>query len=122
MRREGNRLILQLPNRVLFDSGSATAKPEGLDVLRSLGRVLRTTLKHLTIQIGGHTDNSGNESKNYEISKKRANVVQKYLDDNFKISKDRLKVAYHGQKKPRVPNSSEKMKELNRRVDFTSMD
>jgi outer membrane protein OmpA-like peptidoglycan-associated protein len=73
-------------------------------------------------EIGGHTDNLGNADRNYDISKKRAIVVQKYLTEGFGIAPDRLKLAYHGQKKPIVPNNSPANQKLNRRVDFSKID
>ena len=82
----------------------------------------RTDMRASKFEIGGHTDNQGNANKNYEISKKRANNVQNYLTKGLGIAPSRLKVAYHGQKKPRMPNSSAANKEINRRVEFTKID
>jgi len=72
-------------------------------------------------EIGGHTDNLGDPAKNQEISRQRAEMVQKYLTENFGIASDRLHVASYGQTKPRVPNSSPGNQEVNRRVEFSKI-
>lgn len=82
----------------------------------------RPDMQGSSFEVGGHTDNQGNANKNYEISKARANSVHGYLTKDLGVKSSRLKLAYHGQKKPRVANSSAANKEMNRRVDFTKLD
>jgi len=69
--------------------------------------------------VNGHTDNIGDEKANLAVSEKRAKEVHSYLTKNFGIASGRLKLASHGQKSPKVPNSSPANQELNRRVEFT---
>ena len=82
----------------------------------------RSDMRGSRFEIGGHTDNQGNANKNYEISKGRANTVHDYLTKDLGIDPSRLKAVFHGQKKPRVPNSSAANKEMNRRVEFTKLE
>lgn len=113
-------LRLQVP----FYKKNSSLSQDARDVLSVVvGQAMnRSDMRGNIFEIGGHTDNQGNASKNYEISKKRANAVYQYLDKDLRVDSSRLKLAYHGQKKPRVPNSSAANKELNRRVDFTNID
>lgn len=113
-------LRLQVP----FYKKNSSLSQDARDVLSVVvGQAMnRSDMRGNSFEIGGHTDNQGNASKNYEISKKRANAVYQYLDKDLRVDSNRLKLAYHGQKKPRVPNSSAANKELNRRVDFTKID
>jgi outer membrane protein OmpA-like peptidoglycan-associated protein len=111
---------LQVP----FYKKTTALSQEAKDVLAVVvGQAMnRKDMAENSFEIGGHTDNLGDANKNYEISKKRANNVRKYLKEDFGIAQSRLKVAYHGQKKPRVTNSSPANQKLNRRVDFTKTD
>ena len=110
---------LQVP----FHKKTATLSQEAKDVLGVVvGQAMsRKDMAGVSFEVGGHTDNLGDASKNYEISKQRANNVQKYLKDDFGVTQTRLKPAYHGQKKPKVSNSSPANQKLNRRVEFTKL-
>lgn len=113
-------LRLQVP----FHKKTASLSQDAKDVLSVVvGQAMnRSDMRGSSFEVGGHTDNQGDASKNYEISKKRANAAHRYLTKDLGVAATRLKLAYHGQKKPRVPNSSAANKEINRRVDFTKID
>lgn len=88
-----------------------------LDII--VGQALeREDMKYIKLEIVGHTDNTGKAADNMELSKKRAEVVKKYLMDNFKIGSDTLSIAYHGQNRPKLPNTSTQNRIANRRVEF----
>lgn len=105
---------------VLFDQKMVTLNQDARDVLGVVvGQAMnRADMGTTRFEVGGHTDNLGDADKNYEISKKRASAVQKYLIEGYGIDRDRLKLAYHGQKKPLKPNKSPANQAINRRVDF----
>ena len=112
-------LRLQIP----FVNSSTELSQEAQDVLAVVvGQAMRRKdMQASRFEIGGHTDNLGDPVKNMEIGKQRAEVVQKYLVENFGISAERLQVASYGQNKPRVPNNSPANMELNRRVEFSRL-
>jgi outer membrane protein OmpA-like peptidoglycan-associated protein len=111
---------LQVP----FYKKTATLSQEAKDVLGVVvGQAMnRKDLSGRVYEIGGHTDNLGDASKNYELSKQRAGNVQKYLTKEFGVAPARFKLAYHGEKKPKSPNNSPANQKLNRRVEFTKLD
>ena len=110
---------LQVP----FFKKSTNLSQDARDVLAVVvGQAMqRPDMKNVRFEIGGHTDNIGDSNKNEEISKKRAETVKAYLVKNFGISADRLSTASHGQKLPKVPNTSPTNQEINRRVEFTKI-
>lgn len=112
-------LRLQVP----FVNSATELSQEAQDVLSVVvGQAMRRKDMQATrFEIAGHTDNLGDPAKNQEISRQRAEVVQKYLTENFGIASDRLLVASYGQTKPRVPNTSPGNQELNRRVEFSKI-
>ena len=112
-------LRLQVP----FVNSSTELSQEAQVVLSVVvGQAMRRKdMQASHFEIGGHTDNLGDPAKNQEISRQRAEMVQKYLTENFGIASDRLHVASYGQTKPRVPNSSPGNQEVNRRVEFSKI-
>jgi OmpA-OmpF porin, OOP family len=73
------------------------------------------------IEIGGHTDNSGMESYNQQLSLKRAISVGRYLKDH-EIMTERVKEKGYGSQKPVKDNSSEENRQMNRRIEFKILD
>lgn len=80
-----NRMVIQLPGDVLFDSGSDKLKQGGKDVLAQVAKVVRgdPDLSKRNFQVAGHTDNqpygSGPFHDNWGLSLSRARTVLLYL-------------------------------------------
>ncbi|MBW1792520.1 MAG: OmpA family protein [Deltaproteobacteria bacterium] len=75
-------------------------------------------LKEMRFEVIGHTDNSGDETVNMNISRLRAHTVKAYLVTRCNISPDRLEVSFQGPNEPIVPNTSRENRQRNRRVEF----
>lgn len=80
-----NRMVIQLPGDVLFDSGKDELKPGGKDVLLQVAEVVRndSDLSKRNFQVAGHTDNEkyggGPFHDNWGLSLARARQVLLYL-------------------------------------------
>lgn len=85
-----------------------------------LNKLVDIMLQNLSIEIeiSGHTDNTGNEEYNLELSQTRAKAVVEYLIDKG-INPNRLKFKGYGWSKPITENETEEGKSKNRRVEFT---
>lgn len=69
---------------VTFKVNSAVLSPEAKQQLDALaGKAL--TAKAYMIEVGGHTDSTGSEAKNFQLSRARADAVIQYLAVNHKI-------------------------------------
>jgi outer membrane protein OmpA-like peptidoglycan-associated protein len=101
---------------VLFDTNKSTLLKESYAPLDLLVNQLASQ-KTMIIQIKGHTDNSGDELKNRELSEKRAKAVFDYLVSK-NISKSRLTYYGIGGKEPITTNDTEEGRKKNRRVAF----
>jgi outer membrane protein OmpA-like peptidoglycan-associated protein/tetratricopeptide (TPR) repeat protein len=103
-------------NDILYSTASADLSKRSKFILKQFARFLKEN-QNITILIQGHTDNEGDAQKNLELSDKRAQGVQKYLE-SLGIDKKRLDAKGYGQTQPKAPNTSAENKAQNRRTDF----
>ena len=101
---------------VLFETNKSSLLKESYTALDVLVNQL-VLKKTMTIEIKGHTDNTGDKIKNKELSKKRAKAVLDYLvSKNISIS--RLSYCGLGGEEPIATNETEEGRKKNRRVAF----
>ncbi|MDJ1480314.1 phosphate ABC transporter substrate-binding/OmpA family protein [Cytophagaceae bacterium YF14B1] len=100
-----------------FESGKASFSPQTEKTLNELFNDL-VVANNLRVEIHGHTDNTGDPSKNMNLSEERAFAVKQWMEqkspNNF--PQGRVQVFAHGQTQPIVPNNSPENKAKNRRV------
>jgi outer membrane protein OmpA-like peptidoglycan-associated protein len=75
-------------------------------------------LRNCSITLEGHTDSSGTDEHNRELSMQRAQTAKDYLEHNFGIPAARLSATGMGKDNPIAPNDTESNRQQNRRVDF----
>ncbi len=118
--RDG-RMLIELPNDVLFDSAHAELKPDGSKTLTEVAKVLKT-LPNRHFQIAGHTDNvkisTSKYPSNWELSTARALTVTKLFLDNG-VDPKMLSAAGYGEWDPVAANDSTESKAKNRRIEIT---
>jgi hypothetical protein len=68
--------------------------------------------------VAGHTDNVGSEEYNYELGKKRADAVGRYLITQKKLDPMRVIPVSYGESNPTTDNSSPQGRAKNRRVEI----
>ncbi len=102
---------------ILFDTGSATIRPESTPTLQDLARTLQ---QHgdLRLSIEGHTDSVGSADANQRLSEQRAQAVVDYLVSRESISRDRLQAVGKGQSEPVADNGTAEGRQTNRRVEL----
>ena len=102
---------------IYFDPAKTNINPAAAKALDRNGMILKENPK-LKVEIGGHTDESGNAKANEAISEKRAQSAMKYLQDKFNIPENRMTVKGYGATKPIADNSTQEGRSKNRRVEF----
>jgi len=100
---------------VFFDVGQHELKISSEPELNKLYDLLVNT-RDLSVEIGGHTDNTGMAGSNIILSEKRAQAVYDYLV-NKGISSERLAYKGYGDMQPTASNDSEEGRALNRRTE-----
>jgi len=102
---------------VLFDINKAELKPEAYPMLNEAVLILKKN-PDLTVEIDGHTDNTGTAAYNMTLSERRANTVMKYFVDKG-VEAERLSVKGFGLTKPAASNDTKEGRAKNRRVELT---
>ncbi len=99
---------------IYFETDSFRILPESGAELQKLVEFLRTN-PNLTVEVQGHTDNTGSSERNKILSEKRAHSVVGYLVQNG-IQKERLQWAGYGEKHPVADNETLDGRRQNRRT------
>lgn len=105
---------------ILFDTGSATIKPESAGVLKSIAAVLNQH-PSINVRIVGHTDAVGDDAANQALSERRAAAVKETLQTEHKIDGTRLETSGKGEQEPVADNQSAAGRAQNRRVEFIKL-
>jgi OOP family OmpA-OmpF porin len=101
---------------VTFKTASAVLTPESEGILT---KVFNTLDQHpeMTVEIQGHTDNSGKRAANVKLSESRAVAVKAWLVAKG-IAAERMTTKGYGPDKPAVPNTTPEGRQTNRRIEF----
>ena len=103
-------------DRLTFETGSATLKPESQEQLKNISEILKA-YPGIAIKLGGYTENTGNADSNLKLSGDRAKSVQNELA-NLDIDKSRLDAEGYGQEHPVASNDTEEGRAQNRRISI----
>ncbi|MBN1958453.1 MAG: OmpA family protein [Desulfuromonadales bacterium] len=108
--------------QILFYIDSSRLTERSAEQLEIVGKALENpALAQQKFEISGHTDSSGDPELNLQLSKLRAEQVKEYLVNNFAIVPENLVVAFFGDTRPAVPNTTTENRALNRRVEFKKL-
>jgi len=105
---------------IYFDVNKDVVKPESYGTLKEISVILNE-VPDVKVKIIGHTDADGDDSKNKDLSKRRAASVKAELVKTFGVNTDRLEIDGMGESQPIAPNDTPVNKALNRRVEFIKL-
>jgi len=118
-------LRVDMVDEILFDSGEATLKPAGQEVLTRVGEVLKKA-EDRQVVVQGHTDNvqivgrlAERFPTNWELSAARAVNVARFLQEEVGMDPSRLGAAGFSEYRPRANNETEEGRQMNRRIEIT---
>ncbi|HID77180.1 MAG TPA: hypothetical protein EYP56_14445 [Planctomycetaceae bacterium] len=122
VRRDGDVIRVELPGRLLFQSGSAHLLPEGVQLIEQVGTELARAYPDQIIGVEGHTDSDPVQNalwrSNTQLSVSRAMAVYEILVSRTRLRPKQLYVAGHGPNHPVVSNATAAGKQRNRRVEL----
>jgi OOP family OmpA-OmpF porin len=102
---------------VNFASGSAEIPADSQDLIAQAAVVLKTAPKGTVIEVGGHTDNTGDPAANQKLSGDRANAVRNALTAAG-VPGTVLVARGYGDTKPVASNDTEYGRFRNRRIEY----
>jgi outer membrane protein OmpA-like peptidoglycan-associated protein len=114
--RRGDSIVLNMPSNITFDSDQSDVKPQFYDTLDSVALVFKEFDQTL-IDVTGHTDSDGSDDYNYDLSRRRAGSVARYLSSQ-QLDPNRFSVEGRGEQEPIASNASARGKSQNRRVEI----
>ena len=122
-REEIATLAKDKPNidlEITFDYNSAEISAKSLSAVQALGKALSNPdLKGSTFVVAGHTDATGGESYNQDLSERRADSIKRYLTEKFSIAGTDLVTVGYGKSKPK--DAANPLDPANRRVQVVNM-
>jgi len=101
---------------VLFDVNKSDLKPAAYPLLDETVTIMKKN-PDITGFIEGHTDSTGSEAYNQQLSEKRARAVEAYIESHG-IDPARFSVKGYGETKPIAPNDTPAGRQENRRVEL----
>lgn len=115
------KLTVNMEAAILFDSGRADIKSDGIAILLKMVPTLKE-VKDKSIRIEGHTDNvpirSAQFPSNWELSAARAINVAKYLQQQG-LAPANLSATAFSEYKPVADNDTREGRARNRRIEIT---
>ncbi|MCX5744076.1 MAG: OmpA family protein [Proteobacteria bacterium] len=112
----GNKI--EIFQQVYFTTNSATIEDRSDAVLDVVGKIIRN-LKGKHVRIEGHTDESGTDAYNLDLSRRRARAVAQWLVKYASIDPSIMVTEGYGKSRPLTSGANS---ETNRRVEFVILD
>lgn len=113
---EGIDIVFDETSGVYFDTNKHNINTKSRANLIKLVGIFKE-YPDTNIVVEGHTDSSGDDAYNLELSKKRANSVTSFLTSQG-VSSSRLTTYFHGETLPKYDNATSEGRAKNRRVEL----
>ena len=116
VRREGDLLAITLRGDVTFDHDSAIVRP---GLYSEIDRIANVMMQYpdTFIRVEGHTDSTGSEQYNLELSARRAVAVKNIIIQRG-VNPSRIETVTFGESRPIATNETEAGRQMNRRVEI----
>lgn len=107
-----------MPNMMVnFDLNKAVLKEGDKLILKNVAKVMKDNPSYKLI-VDGHTDNSGTEKYNENLSKQRAAAVMNFLTSQG-VDSSRITMNEYGETQPIASNATAEGRAINRRAEFS---
>jgi chemotaxis protein MotB len=127
VRQYQNMLSVDVAEQIFFDSGHATLKSSGKEVLKKVGEALKSYDNKL-IRVAGYTDNvpiaksmQNVYPSNWELSVARATNVVRYLQE-VGVPPEHMIASGRGEYDPIATNDTPEGRQKNRRIEIMLID
>jgi outer membrane protein OmpA-like peptidoglycan-associated protein len=113
--RQGDYLMIRLRG-IKFPVGRSVIMPENYELLRKVQQAIRN-FDDPDVVVAGHTDSTGSNAVNEQLSLERAEAVREYLIANNTLPANRVAAIGYGSARPLLSNETAEGRAANRRID-----
>jgi len=117
--RVGEGIKITFASGILFDTDKAELRPVAKDNLSELATILNK-YPDTNILVEGHTDATGTEEHNLNLSVARAQATANYVT-GLQVDPTRFTIMGYGESQPIADNSTVEGRQANRRVEIAIM-
>ena len=117
MTRTRTEIRISLSDQILFKTGSDELDPRSFPTLLAIAKILGEHDK-VSVQVEGHTDDSGDVKDNWDLSSDRAVEVVYYLQKHGELDGRSMEAKGYGQFRPEAPEGMKEIVNWNRRVEL----
>lgn len=114
--RQGDNIILNMPGHVTFATDSAEVTPAFYGTLDQVAATI-AEYQDTRVAVAGHTDSTGSDSYNQQLSERRAQAVASYLTGRG-VAATRVTTVGYGETRPVASNETADGRQQNRRVEI----
>ena len=114
-RSEGPDAVVSLDADIFFDFDSADLNDQSREALDALAQEIVDRQPTGTVTVTGHTDSTGTDAYNLDLSQRRADAVAAALTDTTDLD---VVTAGEGERQPVAPNDTDTGRRRNRRVEI----
>jgi outer membrane protein OmpA-like peptidoglycan-associated protein len=113
--KQANQLVIRL-KAIQFSVGRSDIQPDNYPLLTTVQDAI-DAFGRPDVTIEGHTDSTGTEAANQELSQLRAEAVRRYLIENGPLSAGQITAVGFGSSRPLASNATKAGRAVNRRID-----
>ncbi len=114
--RVGEGIKITFDSGILFDINSSSLQPAAQTNLTNLAEILNK-YEDTEILVEGHTDSTGGNDHNLDLSMRRAQSVANHMT-TLNVMSTRFRIMGYGEDQPIADNSSTAGRKANRRVEI----
>jgi len=114
--RVGEGIKITFDSGILFDVDSYNLREQSRENIAELSDILKK-YEDTNILFAGHTDNTGSEEYNQQLSEKRAKSVAEYTSF-VGVNANRMTIIGYGETQPVATNETPEGRQQNRRVEI----
>jgi len=116
IKKEIRSLLKKAMQGIQFETGKAIIRKSSYATLDKIAKVFIENTNYI-IEVQGHSDNTGSDERNLELSQQRADAVMEYLV-KAGVPQERMTAVGYGPQHPIADNATAYGRALNRRVEF----
>jgi outer membrane protein OmpA-like peptidoglycan-associated protein len=113
--RQGNNVLLET-HAFDFQIGGSEISSDNYDLLKKIMDAINV-FENPEIVIMGHTDSTGGDAINLQLSRKRAQTVTNFLKKIGKLASNKISTRGFGEARPVASNETREGRERNRRIE-----